>query len=445
MRYGPRRRGHPGGEARRVPVPGAERNPAQGRSRRSTTTSTATSASGPSGRCGGRSCRSRSVLPSRLVLRGAGDDLRDRRGRARDRFDPEALRLRQEQDRPRELRGLGFAGFRVHFPVNTPEVQGRGAGVPGRQLFPRARAGTSATACRRAGWPSTPPGRGEEFPRFVEFWIERPAPAAKELTIYALLDSPRAAGAYRFVLRPGATTVARRRRAALPARERRQARHRAADQHVLLRREPAAPVATTTGPRCTTPTACPSAGGRRVDLAPAGQSEAAAGDLVRAHQSGGLRPDAARPRVRQLPGPRGALRDAAQGVGRAEGAWGTGASSWCRFPRRTRPTTTSSRSGCPTGAEARRSRSTSGTACSGRRNARRGRRCVDAQTRRGHGYMKDADGSIELLIDFEGPALKDAANGAWWTAWSSADGNGEIIESHAYRNEVTGGWRFACA
>jgi glucans biosynthesis protein len=49
---------------------------------------------------------------------------------------------------------------------------------------------------------------GEEFPRFTDFWIERPAARAKQLTIYALLDSPRAAGAYEFVLRPGpATTV----------------------------------------------------------------------------------------------------------------------------------------------------------------------------------------------------------------------------------------------
>ena len=36
---------------------------------------------------------------------------------------------------------------------------------------------------------------GEEF-RFREFWIERPKPADKRLTIYALLDS-RADGAYR--------------------------------------------------------------------------------------------------------------------------------------------------------------------------------------------------------------------------------------------------------
>ena len=41
----------------------------------------------------------------------------------------------------------------------------------------------------------------------MEYWIERPRPTAKQLTIYALLDSPRATGAYRFVLRPGVTTA----------------------------------------------------------------------------------------------------------------------------------------------------------------------------------------------------------------------------------------------
>lgn len=48
---------------------------------------------------------------------------------------------------------------------------------------------------------------GEEFPRFVEFWLERPSPSATELTIYGLLDSPRASGAYRFVIKPGTNTT----------------------------------------------------------------------------------------------------------------------------------------------------------------------------------------------------------------------------------------------
>lgn len=38
---------------------------------------------------------------------------------------------------------------------------------------------------------------GEEFPRFTEFWVEKPKPADKHLVIYALLDSPRSTGAYK--------------------------------------------------------------------------------------------------------------------------------------------------------------------------------------------------------------------------------------------------------
>jgi len=48
---------------------------------------------------------------------------------------------------------------------------------------------------------------GEEFPKFVEFWVERPTANSKQLTIYALLDSRRVTGAYRFTFKPGEQTV----------------------------------------------------------------------------------------------------------------------------------------------------------------------------------------------------------------------------------------------
>jgi glucans biosynthesis protein len=47
----------------------------------------------------------------------------------------------------------------------------------------------------------------EEFPRFTEFWLERPKADASSLVIDALLDSPSVTGAYRFVVTPGADTV----------------------------------------------------------------------------------------------------------------------------------------------------------------------------------------------------------------------------------------------
>ncbi|HEY5808418.1 MAG TPA: glucan biosynthesis protein, partial [Povalibacter sp.] len=48
--------------------------------------------------------------------------------------------------------------------------------------------------------------QGEEFPRFTDFWLVRPATDSKTLTVYALLDSPRSSGAYQFDIHPGAET-----------------------------------------------------------------------------------------------------------------------------------------------------------------------------------------------------------------------------------------------
>ena len=48
---------------------------------------------------------------------------------------------------------------------------------------------------------------GEEFPYFKEFWLVSPAPGAKDMAVYALLDSPSLTGAYRFVVQPGEQTV----------------------------------------------------------------------------------------------------------------------------------------------------------------------------------------------------------------------------------------------
>jgi glucans biosynthesis protein len=47
----------------------------------------------------------------------------------------------------------------------------------------------------------------EEFPRFTEFWLEKPNAGAQQLTIYALMDSPRMTGAYRFDITPGEQTT----------------------------------------------------------------------------------------------------------------------------------------------------------------------------------------------------------------------------------------------
>jgi glucans biosynthesis protein len=54
---------------------------------------------------------------------------------------------------------------------------------------------------------NTGEAKGEEFPLFKAFWIEKPAANATSLVVHALLDSKSAAASYRFTIRPGATTV----------------------------------------------------------------------------------------------------------------------------------------------------------------------------------------------------------------------------------------------
>ncbi len=102
---------------------------------------------------------------------------------------------------------LGFAGFRVHYPLNGNAYKDELVAFLGASYFRALSRGARYGLSARALAVDTVGGSGEEFPRFVEFWIERPAADAKALTIYALLDSPRASGAYRFVLTPGDTTT----------------------------------------------------------------------------------------------------------------------------------------------------------------------------------------------------------------------------------------------
>jgi glucans biosynthesis protein len=101
---------------------------------------------------------------------------------------------------------LGFAGFRVHYPLNTPAYKDEvlvflGASyfrVLGRnQLYGVSARGLAINTATEAG---------EEFPYFTDFWLARPDPQQRSLTIFALLDSPSVAGAYQFELRPGSTT-----------------------------------------------------------------------------------------------------------------------------------------------------------------------------------------------------------------------------------------------
>lgn len=123
------------------------------------------------------------------------------------RYDPALFDYGANKFDPRRMSGLGFAGFRVHYAVNTPKYKDEVLVFLGASYFRALGKGQTYGISARGLAIDTGLASGEEFPAFVEFWIQRPAPGATELTIYGLLDSKRATGAYSFVLKPGTETV----------------------------------------------------------------------------------------------------------------------------------------------------------------------------------------------------------------------------------------------
>ncbi len=101
---------------------------------------------------------------------------------------------------------LGFAGFRLHYPLNDPRVWDEVISFLGASYFRflgrGQRYGLSARALAvNAG------ANGEEFPFFREFWIETPEAGSDKASLYALVDSESLAGAWRFDLYPGTVTA----------------------------------------------------------------------------------------------------------------------------------------------------------------------------------------------------------------------------------------------
>jgi periplasmic glucans biosynthesis protein len=97
----------------------------------------------------------------------------------------------------------GFAGFRVHYPLHSSLYKDELMVFLGASYFKvlGRRQGYGLSA--RGLAVNTATVGGEEFPSFTDFWLVRPGPEDRTLTIYALLDSDSVTGAFRFDIRPG--------------------------------------------------------------------------------------------------------------------------------------------------------------------------------------------------------------------------------------------------
>ena len=101
---------------------------------------------------------------------------------------------------------IGFAGFRVHYPLNTHEYKDEFLVFQGASYFRLVGPGQVYGLSARGLAIDTAESSGEEFPVFREFWLVKPEPDQTRLVLYALLDSPSVTGAYRFEITPGAPT-----------------------------------------------------------------------------------------------------------------------------------------------------------------------------------------------------------------------------------------------
>jgi glucans biosynthesis protein len=123
------------------------------------------------------------------------------------KFSPSLFDYGKNEFASRVPQELGFAGFRVHYPIKTPNYYDEVIVFLGATYF-RALGRDQVFGLSARGLAiDTAESHGEEFPYFKEFWLVTPPPKAKEMTVYALLDSPSVTGAYTFAVAPGEQTV----------------------------------------------------------------------------------------------------------------------------------------------------------------------------------------------------------------------------------------------
>jgi glucans biosynthesis protein len=106
-----------------------------------------------------------------------------------------------------DVKNLGFAGFRIHGPINRPDYFDEIGVFLGASYFRAVAKGLNYGLSARGLSLNTADPKGEEFPNFRTFWVERPAKNASSIVVHALLDSESAAAAFRFTIRPGETTI----------------------------------------------------------------------------------------------------------------------------------------------------------------------------------------------------------------------------------------------
>lgn len=344
---------------------------------------------------------------------------------------------------PAAVKDAGFAGFRVHYPVNTPKVKDEALVFLGATYFRALGKGQVYGASARGLAVNTALAAGEEFPAFTEFWIQRPAAAARELVIYALMDSKSVTGAYRFVLRPGVDTV---------MDVRLQLYFREGVSKLGL-----APL-----------TSMFLFGENQRSVHPDYRPEVHDSDGLSIHAENGewiwrplINPRRLLVTSFSLNDPAGfGLMQRDRNFARYEdlydnyqwrpsvwvapkGKWGNGRVELVQIPTPDETNDNVVAYWVPANAPAPRQPLELEYRLLWQKDAEtRPPQSWVTQSRRGPGYMRAPDPrAIVFSLDFEGPALARLPADARVTAAFTSDGNGQITENTTMRNDITGGWR----
>lgn len=358
------------------------------------------------------------------------------------RFDPKLFDYGRNQFEPRLLAEVeGYAGFRVHYPLNSRAYKDELIVFQGASYFRALGKGQQYGLSARGLAVDTAAPSGEEFPAFTDFWIVRPKADDRELVIYALLDSPSVTGAYRFVVRPGDTT------------------EMSVQSRVFLREKVGklgiAPLTSMFdfGENDPSP---------RVDYRP------------EVHDSDGLLVQMEREWLwRPLSNPRRLLVTSFSAVSprgfglmqrdrnfshyedlearydlrpsawiKPQGDWGPGRIELVQIPTPNETNDNIVAYWVPDQLPERgQPLSLAYTLSWQMKNETQPSLARVMQTRRGHGFLTEEDDSIRYTVDFIGDNLQKLPADAKVTASVWVGDNGKLLEHQAYRNPVTGGWR----
>lgn len=102
---------------------------------------------------------------------------------------------------------LGYAGFRINYPLNNGTKFDEVVSFLGASYFRMLGKGQSYGLSARGIAINTNEPSGEEFPRFVRIWLGRPDFGDESVRFYALLDGRSLTGAFQFTLTPGEETL----------------------------------------------------------------------------------------------------------------------------------------------------------------------------------------------------------------------------------------------